>query len=217
LDLTHRRRWSAFVRGSRDTQTRREQPLVLTPGDTREALDIALSSRIVDPLERDRAIDEFLLRSGFPPELTSPFTFYTNRVYIANQVQATTTVFAARNALSLRLFWRENEPVSAGDSALPDVFTTFNAFEQRGAVLSASHNLSARSTVTVSLLRTYTESDRSDGQQEDSTQDTFRLTVTHQLSPQTSGAAGARWVEFDSNVGNDYREHALFASITHRF
>jgi uncharacterized protein (PEP-CTERM system associated) len=218
LDLRHRRRWSAFVvRGSRDTQTRRDQPLVLIPGDTREVLDLAFSSRIADPLERERAIDQFLLRSGLPSELTSPFTFYTNRVYIANQVNATATLFGARNAVSLGVFWRENEPVSAGDTGLPDAFTTFGAFEQYGAIISASHNLSALSTATISLVRTYTGSDPGDGAQVDSTQDTLRITVTRQLSPQTYGAAGARWVEFDSNLANDHREHALFASITHRF
>jgi uncharacterized protein (PEP-CTERM system associated) len=222
LNVSHRRRLAGFtLRASRSTQTHREQALYLPAGDTRQLADIAFRSRIVDPLERQRAVDEFLARAGLPAVLTSPYAFYTNQIFVASLVEAGTGLFGVRNAVSLTLFWRENEPVTAGGAVLPDAFATVNNFRQRGGIVAASHILSARSTVTATAQRTYTLSTdtriQPDGSEIDSTEDVLRLTLTHQLSPATSAAAGVRWVDFDSNVRNSFREHALFASLTHRF
>jgi uncharacterized protein (PEP-CTERM system associated) len=222
LDLRHRRRRASFtLHGSRTTETYRQSALYLPAGDTRQLADIAFSSRIVDPLERQRAVDEFLARAGLPATLTSPYSFYTNRIYVADLVEAGAGLFGARNSVSLTLFWRENEPVTASGNVLPDAFASVNRFRQRGGVVAAGHNLSGSSTVTASVQRTYTLSDDTsigaDGNDIDSTEDVLRVTLTHRLSAATQVAAGARWVDFDSNALDSFREHAVFASLTHRF
>jgi uncharacterized protein (PEP-CTERM system associated) len=166
-------------------------------------------------------VDEFLSRSGLPATLTSPYSFYTNRIYLAELVEAGAALFGARNSVSLTLFWRENEPVSASGTVLPDAFASVNRFRQRGGIVAAGHNLSGSSTLTASVQRTYTLSDDTsigaDGNDIDSTEDVLRVTLTHRLSAATLVAAGARWVDFDSNVLDSFRERAVFASLTHRF
>jgi uncharacterized protein (PEP-CTERM system associated) len=222
VDLRHRRRFaSATLHASRNTQTYREQALYLPAGDARQLADIAFRSRIVDPLERQRAVDEFLARSGLPPVLTSPYTFYTNRIYVTSLVEAGAGLFGARNSVSLTVFWRDNEPVTAGGTVLPDTFNVVNRFRQSGGIVAVSHSLSARTVVTASVRRTYTFSDSFTGSSDneiESTEDILRVTVTHRLSDDTLVAAGARWVDFDSELPLDsFVERAVFAAINHRF
>jgi uncharacterized protein (PEP-CTERM system associated) len=221
--LFHRTRITSWrLRGSRDTRTYRDQVFALPAGDTRELLDATFSSRIPDPIEREQAVEDFLASSGLPPSLNGPLSFYTNRVYLANRVDASAGLFGVRNALTFALFYRDNEPITpSGEDVIPEVFAFSNRLKQRGGVLTVSHNLSARSAITASVRRTYSESTEliaSEITQIDATEDVFRLTYNQLLTPKTSAAAGLRWVEFDTERPNSsYDEHAVFVAISHRF
>jgi uncharacterized protein (PEP-CTERM system associated) len=137
-------------------------------------------------------------------------------------VDASAGLFGVRNALTFALFYRDNEPITpSGEEVIPEVFAFSNRLKQRGGVLTVSHNLSARSAITASVRRTYSESTEliaSELTQIDATEDVFRLTYNQLLTPKTSAAAGLRWVEFDTERPNSsYDEHAVFVAISHRF
>jgi uncharacterized protein (PEP-CTERM system associated) len=222
--LSHRTRITSWrLRASRDTSTYRDQVFSVSAGDTRELLDAVFSARIPDPIEREQAVEDFLISSALPATLDGPLTFYTNRVYLSERVDATAGLFGVRNALTFTLFYRDNEPISElqDDDPVPEVFTIANRLEQWGGVLAFSHNLTVRTAVTASVRRTYsisTEPVVAGFEDIDSTEDVYRLTLNNQLGPRTSAVAGLRWVDFDSErPSSSYQERAVFVGISHRF
>lgn len=87
LDFNYRTRRTTWrVSGTRNTYTAADQPLMLRPGTTAEVLDDAFRSQISDPAQREQAVKQFLERAGLPPTLTQPYSFYTNQIYLAQQV-----------------------------------------------------------------------------------------------------------------------------------
>jgi uncharacterized protein (PEP-CTERM system associated) len=221
-NVRHRTRMTSWrLRGSRDTQTYRDLVFSLPLGDTRELLDATFQSRIPDPIEREAAVNDFITRSGLPPTLGDPLSFYTNRILVTNSVDFTAGLFGVRNAISFTLFYRENDPVTPAGQTLPDFLVSATALEQRGAVLAATHNITARSALSASVRRTYSVSSNNlvlNGQDIDSTQDVVRLTLTQQVTPRTHAAAGVRWVNFDSELpSSSYEERAVYVAISHRF
>jgi uncharacterized protein (PEP-CTERM system associated) len=220
--FSHRRRITSLrLRGSRDTSTYREQVFGVPAGDTRELLDATFSSRIPDPIEREQAVEDFLQSSGLPATLNGPLTFYTNRIYVFNRVDASIGLFGARNALTFNVFYRESEAVSpTPDNPLPDVFALASRLEQRGAQAAFSHNLDALSAVTFTVRRTLSETtDPLPGLPVvEATEDLYRLVYNRRLSARTTGAVGLRYVDFDSDRPNtSYEERAVFVAVSHRF
>jgi uncharacterized protein (PEP-CTERM system associated) len=209
------------IQGSRDSQTFREQVYGEVPIDTRQLVDAAFSSRITDPVEREQAVDQYLLQTGLPAQLIAPFSFYSNQVYLSNRINASVGLFGRHNALTLSAFARRNEPLTSVDLGTASaVISGAHDIYQRGASIAGTHNFSPLLWSTISASRIYSESQQVVQSQArlESTQDVFRLTVTRRLSPKTFVLAGARRVTFDSNVpSNSYTERAVFATITHRF
>ncbi len=121
------------------------------------------------------------------------------------------------------VFWQDNEPVTT--SALLGA-APFTPFRQQGLTLTFSHRLSGFSSVALSASRVYTQTvdtgaTAATGESE-STQDTVRLWLTHQLGQKTDGSIGLRWVNFDSSgsaslVGAPYQELAFLAALAHSF
>jgi uncharacterized protein (PEP-CTERM system associated) len=225
-NLLYRTRLTSWrLRGSRDTSTYRDQVFSVPAGDTRELLDAAFSSRIPDPIEREQAVDEFLQSSGLPATLNGPLTYYTNRVYLWDRVDASAGLFGARNSLTFTAFYRKSRAVSdttqEGNSVLPqDIFAVASQVEQKGGVVAYSHNLSERSALIFSYRRTLTETiDPVPGLPVfHATEDLYRITLNQRISPSTYGAMGVRYVDFSSDRPNSsYKERAVFVAVSHRF
>lgn len=221
VNFTHRTRLTAWtLTASRNTSTSTDQTLSLQPGPTQAVLDAALLTRVPDAVERQQAVSQLMRQAGLPPVLSSPYTFYTNQVYLANQAIASVALLGKRNTATLSLFYQDNEAITPSGTALPGVLVNFNNFRQRGGDLTLGHNLSAFSTVTFTAQRVYglgTNPQTPALQaQEESIQNTFYLIFTRQFGAKTYGSLGARWVDFDSPI-SAYQEAAVFASLFHSF
>lgn len=166
-------------------------------------------------------MEDFLQGSGLPSTLNVPLTYYTNRIYVLNRVDASICLFGARNALTFNVFYRDSEAISpTPDNPLPDVFALATRVEQRGAQAAFSHNFNARSAVTFSVRRTLSETtDPLPGLPViEATEDLYRLTYNRRLSARTTGAVGLRYVNFESDRPNSsYEERAVFVAVSHRF
>jgi len=219
LNFNHRTRRTGWkLSATRNTYTSAEQPLTLRPGTTAEVVDEAFRSRIADPVQREQEVKRFLERSGLPPSLTQPYTFYTNQIYLAEQVTGSVALLGRRNTAELTLFWQENEPITTSGDVLPGVLVTFDRLRQRGARLTFSHRLSGFSSVALTANRLYslTDSGVTSVDEIDSIEDTVRLSLTHQLSPRSDGSIAVQWVNFNSDV-SPYRELAVTAALAHSF
>ncbi len=221
LDFNYRTRRTTWrLNGTRNTYTTIDQPITLRPGTTAEVLDEAFRSKISDPVQREQAVKQFLARAGLPPTLTEPTSFYTNQIYLAEQVSGSVALLGRRNTIDVTVFWQENQPVTASGDVLSGVFLTSDRLRQWGVTLNVSHRVSAFSTVTLHATRLYALSVNPNVAFADadieSTQDTVRLGLTRQLSPKTDASVGLRWSDFDSVV-NPYRELAALAVLGHSF
>lgn len=217
LDLGHRSRFTSWkLGGLRGTYTAQDQALTLRPGTTAEILDDAFRTRIPDPAERDEAIRRIMEQAGVPPTLTQPYSFATNQIYLTQQWTGSVAWLGKRNTVELALLWQENKPLTPAGTGVPG--NTFNLFRQRGATLSFSHRLTPLSAVTLGGSRIYSQSPnaQSGGPDQDSVQDTVRISLTRQLGPASDGSIGLRWTTVDSEV-DPYRELGIFVALSHRF
>src|SRR5262249_23197024 len=84
-------------------------------------LDAPFTARIPDPVERARAVQQFLAQSGLPPTLASPLNVYATTVTLQTNASVSAVWIGALNALSFTVFRSESESV-VNQSALPEPF-----------------------------------------------------------------------------------------------
>lgn len=219
LNFSHRSRrtvWS--LNGTRDTYTSIDQTLNLAPGNTASALDDALRASIPDSAERARAVQQFLSASGLPSNLSQYYTFYSAQIYRAEQWGGSVALLGRRNTVEVTAFWQDNKPITGDGGSLPLYFANANTLKQKGGRVALIHKLTPLSSVTFTAGRLYSQGNgtvSATGASAETTEDTLRLTISHQLAPRTQGSVGARWV--DSSGASSYQEHAVFLLATHTF
>jgi uncharacterized protein (PEP-CTERM system associated) len=218
LDFSHRSRRTLWrLSGTRDTYTSTDQTLTLRPGTTSQVLDEAFRSKIADPNERARAVQQFLSAAGLPTDLAQSYTFYANQIYLAEQWSGSVALLGRRNTIELTLFWQDNEPISADGSSLPLVIGNTDRLRQRGGRAVVTHRLTPYTNLSLTASRLYSTSTLvNGGASSDTTEDTLRLALSRQLAPRTNGSIGLRWVDSDSGT-NGYKEQAVFAGVVHTF
>ena len=105
LNFNHRTRLTAWrLSATRNAYTAVDQPLTLRPGTTAQVLDDALRSQIADPVQREQAVQQLLQRAGLPPALTQPYSFYTNQIYLAQQLTGSVGLVGKRNTARADVF-----------------------------------------------------------------------------------------------------------------
>jgi uncharacterized protein (PEP-CTERM system associated) len=207
--------WS--VRSSRDVSTSAQRFLGLPVTlDVAALIDASLTTRIPDPIERARAVEDLIVSRGLPRTLITPIDLFDERIEIQTINTATVSLLGARNTIALTLFSTSTEGLDS--QAIGGVPPTTSLLDnrQRGVGLSFSHQLSHRSTLNAESSWHQTRGiGSSTGEQ--SRQQVYQLRLTHLLSPKTSTTAGMRYQVFDSTLQQDTTEKAVFLGIGHRF
>jgi uncharacterized protein (PEP-CTERM system associated) len=217
FNLNYRTRRTVWrLRGSRNTVTPLDQPLNQRPITTAELLDDAFRSRIADPTERERVVREFLDSAGLPPSLTQPYSFYANTIYVSEQWSGSVGFLGRRITADLAVFWQDNSPLSSAGFSAASAFA-YDPFRQMGVTLNFTHRMSRLTSVTLGASRLETKRTGTPAPGlGDSTQDTTRVGLTHQLGPKTEATVAFRWSNFDSAT-DPYRERAVLAALAHSF
>jgi uncharacterized protein (PEP-CTERM system associated) len=222
LAFTHRSPFLAWDwRSSRDLTTFGDAALSLPEtGDLSALLDASLRTRIVDPVERARAVEEFITKRGLPRSLSGPINVFSNQVVIRTSRTGTMTLIGNRSTIALSGFYQRDETPTTDVFGLPagDV----SDLRQYGATLAYSRRLSSVSSALASATWAKTRDEVGTaatptaltGQ---STQQTYRIQFDRQIGPRTTGFIGARYQIFDSDVIIDSSETAIFAGLGHRF
>lgn len=192
-------------------------PLLTLPagGDVAALLDATLQTRIQDPIERARAVEDIIARQGLPRTLAGPFNLFSDRILLRRSRSGTVTWTTPRGSVAFNVFDRRDEVPSGDEFALLPGPTAGTA-SQLGAGLRIGHRFTELSTLSggVSWSRTR---DLSSAGEPGSRQWTYSLQLDHRLGARTSAFAGARYLEFDSELQNSSRETAVFAGLSHRF
>jgi uncharacterized protein (PEP-CTERM system associated) len=215
--FNHRTPLSAWsVTASRNTTTYPQQATTLPPGNTSALLDSIFLTRFPDPAQRQAEVARLMTTLGLPPFLLGPQSFFSERVYTLEQITASAALLGVRNVITFTVFASQSTTISGEIAAnVPDPFQLASAIDQQGA--SVVWNLRLSPISTLNTIASRVQSETREPSFAKSTTDRFVVTVNRTLSPKTQGSLGLRYVIFDSNVADDYREAAVFATLSHEF
>lgn len=213
--FTHRTRltaWSATY--SRDLSSFQQELLVRQTGDTRDLIDAIFRARIPDPVQRARAVDDFLRISGLAGStFTVSSAFFTEQVFLQERLGGSMALIGARNSLTFSAF--RSRSTALGTIIGTGVLTTqADRVEQHGFGVNASHRLTPFTSVTASANRLFSEAEPTGLEARN---DQLSVGLSHTVSPKTSTVAGATYTRFQSSTAATAHARSVFAGLEHRF
>ena len=201
--------WSASY--SENVTTFRSELFIPATTTTAGYLDTLFSSQFPDPAARQKAVDEFIVRTGIPQKLDSAINIYTTQLLLVKAWNASAGFLGARNVVVGSVFGMKSNAV-VGDVILP---SAPNTGTQIGTSLLWNWRISSRNAWNV--IATYRRNEFS------STGEVAKVTdatmgFTRQFRPRISGSVGYRFQQRDSSFAvNDYTENAIIAALRAAF
>jgi uncharacterized protein (PEP-CTERM system associated) len=215
----HRTRLTAWnLAYSRSASNFQEEVLRLPPGNTAALLDAIFTARISDPVERAAAVQQFLQSTGTPAFLATPLSFYTQRIFVREAVDASFGIVGVRNSITFTAFYAENTGLTGTASTVaPDTFLLADRFNQRGFGARADHRLTAFTSLGAQATRVYSR--QHEPLPLDTRNDNFAVTLNHTVSPRTTTFAGVSATRFQSGESgtSDQDANSVFVGLNHRF
>jgi uncharacterized protein (PEP-CTERM system associated) len=216
LDFRHRTRLTAWRAGySEEITSARSQFFLPATTSTSSYLDALYSSQFPDPAAREKAVEEFIARTGLPPSLAAPVNFYTNQLFLLKKWHASVGLLGIRNSLIADVF-KDTREALPGNLALTGSgdFAVSDTIRQTGGSIVWNHQLSSRSALSIDGAYSRVEflgSDRIDRYAYGG------VGLTRQLQLRMFGSLSYRRNESDSNLGTEYKENSVVATLQMRF
>jgi uncharacterized protein (PEP-CTERM system associated) len=208
FDFRHRARLTTWSAGySQNVTTSRSEFFIPAMTSTAGYLDTLFSSRFPDPVARQKAVEEFIARTGLPPSLSAPINIFTTQLFLVKTWNASAGILGVRNVLIANVFGLTSEGL-AGDFVLP---TAPNTSIQTGTSLLWNWRMTERNAWNLAAAYSRNESPNT-GQINNLTY--VGMGLTRQFQPRLSGSLNYRRQQNDSNFsGSDYTENAVFATL----
>jgi len=207
----------------RNITTNPQQALFIPSGAAvAQFVDSAFATRIPNPTERAQAVEQFLAKTGLPPTLASPVSFYAPNSTLQQTATVSLVLIGVRNSLSFSLFNSKSEAISGTGDVLPPALQFGQNNTQTGGGVAFSHRLSGMTNFGASASYNRTTANTTDGPLSNArTNNAYAsLNLSTQFGPKTSGSAGVdySWTQFpgSANLGNT-SAFSVFASINHTF
>lgn len=177
-------------------------------------LDAMFTTRFPDPIERARAVQDFIAQRGLPTSTLQPTSLVDERVSVVTRRETGMTLTGVRNTLSFSLFHVTTEDATPASPLATG--SALNNNVQRGVSMAVTHRLGVSTSLSVSADWSRIRALGVAGDDETSQQG-VTLQVNLQAAPKTSAFFGGRYRKLDSNVAVEGREGALFVGMDHRF
>jgi len=212
FDFRHSTRLTTWSAGyNQNVTTTRSEFLIPATTSTAGYLDTLFSSRFPDPVARQKAVDEFIARTGLPPSLSAPINVFSTQLFLEKRWNASAGILGARNVLIANVFGLTSDGL-AGDLVLP---TAPNTSIQTGTSLLWNWRMTARNAWNLAGSYSRNESPNT-GQIDNLTY--VGMGLTRQFQPRLSGSLNYRRQQNDSNFSaSDYTENAVLATLQMRF
>ncbi|HEX9742051.1 MAG TPA: TIGR03016 family PEP-CTERM system-associated outer membrane protein, partial [Nitrospiraceae bacterium] len=138
FDFRHRTRlttWSASYND--DVTTARDEFFIPATSNTAGSLDQLFLSKIPDPVARQKAVEDFIARTGLPPSLSEPVNFFSDQIFLVKRWLASAGILGVRNTLVFNAFKETRDVLFAGivRPGFGD-FAASNTIRQTGAGLA---------------------------------------------------------------------------------
>ena len=201
----------------RNVTTYPQQIATLPAGINVSAFLNALFLPVVsDPAQRQQIIDQLIADRGLPATLSGPVNLYANQTLLQQSATGTVGLIGARNTVFLTAFYVKSQPITAGGTPLPPLFSFGNDNTQTGGSFVWSHQLMPRLTFVTSLDANETVSNNQTPEVR-TRQGTVSVGLSMPITANTSAFAGGRYRWLTSNVTQDYTETAGFVGLTYTF
>jgi uncharacterized protein (PEP-CTERM system associated) len=174
-------------------------------------LDASLQTRIPDPIQRQRAVNDVLSRTQLPAELLTPTILYSENFSIQEVNNARLFYYGQRHTLAFTV-WQTVTEYSAGISA---ALPYNNKTKENGTELSLNRQLTPVMSATGTASWRYTENLLDSSQH--TTQTQLLLEASRTLGRRTDATLGARYQWITSTVTNDATEAALYFRLSYSF
>ena len=222
LDFRMRTRLTTWgASHTEEVTTSRSEFLVPVTGSTRAAVDTLFQSRIPDPAARQRAVEDFIARTGLSSSLDAPVNFFSNQLFLDKVSQISAGIVGVRNTILGNVF-RSNRDVLVGGVAVPSTagdFAASNNIIQTGT--SALWGWRVTPWNTVNMFVGYSRNEFPGLDRVDYVKNA-RLGITRLFQARLTGSLTYRWQQEDSTDAAGinsitYRENSVYASVLMRF
>lgn len=217
LDFSHRTRLTTWnVNYSESVTTARSEFLVPATNSTSGFLDTLFSAQIPDPVARQRAVQDFIARTGLPPSLNDSVNFFSSQLFLVKRWQASAGILGIRNVIIAEVYKETRDTLNV-NTILPDTgdFAASNSIEQTGVGLSWNSRLTAQNSWN---MRVGFSRNQFPGTQQVDHYSYYGMGLTRQFEPRLSGSLSYRRQSNDSNQGaSSFTENAVIASVRVRF
>jgi uncharacterized protein (PEP-CTERM system associated) len=125
-------------------------------------------------------------------------------------------MLGVRNTVTLSAFRYKQQPLFLG-SQDPGSFAGLAGYRQQG--IGAAWSLRVTPITSLSMTGSYSRTNGFTADSQENDQWLLNVLLTRTFGPRTLGSLGARYAEFNTRTPgtNDYRETAIFATVTHSF
>ena len=197
---------------------------LLIPANTTvsQFLNAAFTTRIPDPTEREKAVEEFLARTGLPPTLASPVNFYADTLLLQNAMTASLVLIGVRNTLTFTVFRVDSQNVSSSGAVLPPALQFGENNTQTGVRVNYARPLGWQTNLNAYAGYSRTVSNTTETATSDLQSDNVNAGVRlgRPLGPRTNTSFGLSYSRFDPS-GRDTRAATsatnVYATISHTF
>ncbi|HEX9743165.1 MAG TPA: TIGR03016 family PEP-CTERM system-associated outer membrane protein, partial [Nitrospiraceae bacterium] len=138
FDFRHRTRLTTWSVGyTEDVTTSRSEFFIPATASTAGSLDQLFLSRVPDPVARQKAVEDFIARTGLPPSLSEPVNFFSDQIFLVKRWLASAGILGVRNTLVFNAFKETRDVLFAGivRPGFGD-FAASNTIRQTGAGLA---------------------------------------------------------------------------------
>jgi uncharacterized protein (PEP-CTERM system associated) len=212
LEFRHRARlstWSADY--TEEVSTSRSQFFVPNAASTANALDQLFSAQYPDPVARQKAVQEFIARTGLPANLNAPVNFFSDQLFLRKRWQGSVALQGARNSLLANVFRETRELLFGALLPARGDFAASNTILLTGGSLAWNWHMTARNSFGADVG--YTRNEFLDSSRVDEFAH-IRVGLTRQFQPKLSGSLHYRRQERQSTVASaDYVENAAIAAL----
>ena len=173
-------------------------------------LNSALTTRIPDPIERQRAVVDLLSRTQLPAELLAPTIIYSENFTIQELNNASLVYFGKYHTLAFSVYQTVTEYSAGIAAALPT-----NKTKENGTELTFNQQLSPVLNASATASWRYTENMLNTSQH--TTQTQLSVEASRQVTRRTDATLGARYQWISSTFTNDATEAAIYFRLTYSF
>ncbi len=216
LKATHRSRTTTWNIDYDDSVTTTRANFLLPSAiDTADMLDGLFRANFPDPIERQKAVEAYILANSLPPALANNINYFSNRYSLQKQLRASMAFREGRTSALFSAYRVRREALSVRETDSPLLGNSVNTINdntsQKGFTASLDYRLAGRTSLTLASDVTENASLSGDLQMRSSS---VRLGMRHQLRAKLSGTVELRHTAGALVIGRPYTENAVSASLS---